>query len=277
MNMLPLVSAALKEDINNEDITTEAILTGDEWGEVELIAKENGIVCGLPVFEMTFKLLDERVEIDYKLKEGSSVESGNLVAVIKGPLAAILSGERVALNYLQRMSGIATKTHEAAAMLSGTGITLVDTRKTLPNNRIFDKYAVRVGGGKNHRYNLSDGILIKDNHIDAAGGIKGAVEAVRRKAPFVDKIEVETETLEQVSEALDCHAEIIMLDNMDIDTMKKAIKLIDGRALIEISGNITKEKIDSLKGLKVDFISSGALTHSVKALDFSMKHMRRTK
>jgi nicotinate-nucleotide pyrophosphorylase (carboxylating) len=273
LNVDPLILGALKEDITSEDVSTNAVMPTATMGQVDLIAKEDGILCGLQVFERTFGLLDETTSFDMHFEDGDSVKNGDLIGTITGDIRVLLCGERPALNYLQRMSGIATYTHATAALLEGTEIKLLDTRKTTPNNRIFEKYAVRTGSGNNHRYNLSDGVLLKDNHIGAAGGVKEAVTMAKAYAPFVRKIEVETETLEQVQEAVDAGADIIMLDNMDHDTMQQAIDIISGRALIEISGNVTKEKIDGIKDLKVNFISSGALTHSAPIMDLSLKHL----
>ncbi|MDD6148800.1 MAG: carboxylating nicotinate-nucleotide diphosphorylase [Lachnospiraceae bacterium] len=273
LNVDPLILGALKEDITSEDVSTNAVMPTATMGQVDLIAKEDGILCGLQVFERTFGLLDETTSFDMHFEDGDSVKNGELIGTITGDIRVLLCGERTALNYLQRMSGIATYTHATAALLEGTEIKLLDTRKTTPNNRIFEKYAVRTGSGNNHRYNLSDGVLLKDNHIGAAGGVKEAVTMAKAYAPFVRKIEVETETLEQVQEAVDAGADIIMLDNMDHDTMQQAIDIISGRALIEISGNVTKEKIDGIKDLKVNFISSGALTHSAPIMDLSLKHL----
>lgn len=273
LNVDPLILGALKEDITSEDVSTNAVMPTATMGQVDLIAKEDGILCGLQVFERTFGLLDETTSFDMHFEDGDSVKNGELIGTITGDIRVLLCGERTALNYLQRMSGIATYTHATAALLEGTEIKLLDTRKTTPNNRIFEKYAVRTGSGNNHRYNLSDGVLLKDNHIGAAGGVKEAVNMAKAYAPFVRKIEVETETLEQVQEAVDAGADIIMLDNMDHDTMQQAIDIISGRALIEISGNVTKEKIDGIKDLKVNFISSGALTHSAPIMDLSLKHL----
>ena len=273
LNVDPLILGALKEDITSEDVSTNAVMPTATMGQVDLIAKEDGILCGLQVFERTFGLLDETTSFDMHFEDGDSVKNGDLIGTITGDIRVLLCGERTALNYLQRMSGIATYTHATAALLEGTEIKLLDTRKTTPNNRIFEKYAVRTGSGNNHRYNLSDGVLLKDNHIGATGGVKEAVTMAKAYAPFVRKIEVETETLEQVQEAVDAGADIIMLDNMDHDTMQQAIDIISGRALIEISGNVTKEKIDGIKDLKVNFISSGALTHSAPIMDLSLKHL----
>lgn len=271
----PLILMALREDITQEDVTTNAIMARDCQGEAELLCKEDGIVAGLDVFARAFTLLDDKTWFEFFVKDGDHVKKGQKMAKVIGSIQTILSGERVALNYLQRMSGIATYTRQVADLLKGTGITLLDTRKTTPNMRVFEKYAVTVGGGKNHRYNLSDGVLIKDNHIGAAGGVKEAIELAKAYAPFVRKIEVETENLDMVKEAVEAGADIIMLDNMDHDTMKKAVELIAGRAETECSGNVTKENIQSLADVGVDYISSGALTHSAPILDVSLKNLHR--
>ena len=242
-------------------------------GEVDLICKEDGIICGLQVFERVFTLLDEKTTVEFLVQDGAEVHKGQLMAKVHGDIRTLLCGERTALNYLQRMSGIATYTHSVAELLKGTGIKLLDTRKTTPNNRIFEKYAVRIGGGNNHRYNLSDGVLLKDNHIGAAGGVKEAIAAAKKYAPFVRKIEVEVENLDMVKEAVEAGADIIMLDNMDTVALKEAIAYIDGRAEIEVSGNVTKENIARLTGLGVDYVSSGALTHSAPILDISLKNL----
>ncbi len=269
----PLIESALREDITSEDVSTNCVMPEAKTGEVDLIAKEKGIICGLPVFERVFTLLDPKTEVEFFVRDGDEVEVGMRMAKVRGDIRVLLSGERTALNYLQRMSGIATCTGQTAALLEGTGIWLLDTRKTTPNNRIFEKYAVRVGGGHNHRYNLSDGVLLKDNHIGAAGGVRQAVEMARAYAPFVRKIEIEVENLDQVREAVDAGADIIMLDNMSHDLMAEAMKIIGGRAEVEVSGNVTREKIASLTDLGVNYISSGALTHSAPILDISMKHL----
>ena len=270
-----LLLEALKEDISSEDVTTNAVMKEAVPGEVDLLAKEEGIVAGLQVFERVFRLLDEKTEVEFYCKDGDPVKEGQLMGKVRGDIRVLLSAERVALNYLQRMSGIATYTHSVASLLAGTKIRLLDTRKTTPNMRIFEKYAVRVGGGYNHRYNLSDGILLKDNHIGAAGGVREAVRMAKEYAPFVRKIEVETENLDMVKEALEAGADIIMLDNMTPEEMKEAVRLIDGRAKTECSGNVTKENIGRLADIGVDYISSGALTHSAPILDISMKNLRR--
>ncbi len=266
---------ALKEDINNEDVSTNAVMPQASLGQVDLICKEDGIICGLQVFERVFTLLDEQVKVTFEAEDGQTVKKGQVLAHVVGDIRVLLSGERTALNYLQRMSGIASYTHEVAKLLEGSSIQLLDTRKTTPNMRIFEKYAVKVGGGHNHRYNLSDGVMLKDNHIGAAGSVKKAVEMARAYAPFVRKIEVEVENLEMVKEALEAKADIIMLDNMSHDEMKEAIEIIDQKAEIEISGNVTKENIEKIKDLKVDYISSGALTHSAPILDVSLKNLHQ--
>ena len=271
----PLILQALQEDITGEDVTTNAILPEDCQGEAELLCKQDGIIAGLDVFARAFTLLDDKVWFDFFVKDGDEVHKGQKLAKVVGSIRAILLAERVGLNYLQRMSGIATYTHQVVSLLAGTGITLVDTRKTTPNMRVFEKYAVTVGGGKNHRYNLSDGVLLKDNHISAAGGVAKAVALAKAYAPFVRKIEVETETLDMVREAVEAGADIIMLDNMSHDMMREAIALIDGRAETECSGNVTKENIAALADIGVDYISSGALTHSAPILDLSLKHLHR--
>ncbi len=269
-----LILLALEEDITSEDVTTNAVMPEFRMGQVDLIAKEDGVLAGLDVFFRVFTLLDENTKGEFYFKDGDSVKKGDLLAVIKGDIRVLLSGERTALNYLQRMSGIATYTRSVAKLLEGGKTKLLDTRKTTPNMRVFEKYAVRVGGGNNHRYNLTDGVLLKDNHIGAAGSVKKAVEMAKSYAPFVRKIEVETENLDMVREAVEAGADIIMLDNMDEETMKEAIKIIDGRAQTECSGNVTRENIERLKNLGVDFISSGALTHSAPILDLSMKNLK---
>lgn len=271
----PLILQALQEDITGEDVTTNAILPEDCQGEAELLCKQDGIIAGLDVFARAFTLLDDKVWFDFFVKDGDEVHKGQKLAKVVGSIRAILSAERVGLNYLQRMSGIATYTHQVVSLLAGTGITLVDTRKTTPNMRVFEKYAVTVGGGKNHRYNLSDGVLLKDNHISAAGGVAKAIALAKAYAPFVRKIEVETETLDMVREAVEAGADIIMLDNMSHDMMKEAVTLIDGRAETECSGNVMKENIAALADIGVDYISSGALTHSAPILDLSLKHLHR--
>lgn len=269
-----LIRLALKEDITQEDVSTNAIMPEAKMGQVQLICKQDGIIAGLPIFARVFHLLDPSTSIDFTCRDGDSVTKGQLMATITGDIRVLLSGERVALNYLQRMSGIATYTRQMVAMLEGSKTLLIDTRKTTPNNRIFEKYAVKVGGGANHRYNLSDGVMLKDNHIAAAGGISKAVAQARAYAPFVRKIEVETETLEQVREAVEAGADIIMLDNMTDEMMEQALSIIDGRAQTECSGNVTRENLARLSQLGVDFVSSGALTHSAPILDISMKNLQ---
>ena len=256
LNVDQLLMRALREDITSEDITTNAIIREEKLGQVQLICKEDGVLAGLDVYKRVFELIDDEAVLETSFKDGDEVHNGDVIAVLKADVRAILSGERVALNYLQRMSGVATHTRKIVKLLEGSNITLLDTRKTTPNNRIFEKYAVKVGGGSNHRYNLSDGILIKDNHIDAAGSITEAVRMAREYAPFVRKIEVEVENMDMLKEALEAGADIIMLDNMSVDEMKEAVKIIDGRAQTECSGNVTKEKVKSLKDVGVDFIST---------------------
>ena len=273
LNVDPWILSALKEDITSEDVSTNSVMPHPQAGEVDLICKEDGIICGLEVFERVFTLLDEKTTVEFLVQDGAEVHKGQLMAKVHGDIRTLLCGERTALNYLQRMSGIATYTHSVAELLKGTGIKLLDTRKTTPNNRIFEKYAVRIGGGNNHRYNLSDGVLLKDNHIGAAGGVKEAIAAAKKYAPFVRKIEVEVENLDMVKEAVEAGADIIMLDNMDTVALKEAIAYIDGRAEIEVSGNVTKENIARLTGLGVDYVSSGALTHSAPILDISLKNL----
>ncbi|MEZ3502019.1 MAG: carboxylating nicotinate-nucleotide diphosphorylase [Lachnospiraceae bacterium] len=268
------IRLALEEDIHSEDVTTNAVMPEYKKGEVQLICKEDGIIAGLPVFERVFTMLDPDTEIKFNVKDADPVTKGQHLATLTGDIRVLLSGERTALNYLQRLSGIATYTNTVAGMLKGTNTTLLDTRKTTPCMRIFEKYAVKVGGGSNHRYNLSDGVLLKDNHIDAAGGVKEAVLAAKAYAPFVRKIEVEVENLDMVREAAEAGADIIMLDNMTPEQMAEAIHIIDGRAKTECSGNITKENIKTITDLGVDYISSGALTHSAPILDISLKHLR---
>ena len=270
----PYIRLALAEDISSEDVTTNSVMPGYKKGEVELIGKEAGILAGLSIFERVFTLLDPATQVERYAEDGHEVQKGELLAKITGDVRVLLSGERTALNYLQRMSGIATYTSTVVKMLEGTKTKLLDTRKTTPCMRIFEKYAVRVGGGQNHRYNLSDGVLLKDNHIDAAGGVKEAVQAAKEYAPFVRKIEVEVENLDMVKEAVEAGADIIMLDNMTEEQMGEAIKIIDGRAKTECSGNMTRENIQKITKLGVDYVSSGALTHSAPILDLSMKHLR---
>ena len=273
LNVDPWILSALKEDITSEDVSTNSVMPHPQQGEVDLICKEDGIICGLQVFERVFTLHDEKTTVEFLVQDGAEVHKGQLMAKVHGDIRTLLCGERTALNYLQRMSGIATYTHSVAELLKGTGIKLLDTRKTTPNNRIFEKYAVRIGGGNNHRYNLSDGVLLKDNHIGAAGGVKEAIAAAKKYDPFVRKIVVEVENLDMVKEAVEAGADIIMLDNMDTVALKEAIAYIDGRAEIEVSGNVTIENIARLTGLGVDYVSSGALTHSAPILDISLKNL----
>ena len=273
LNMDPLLLSALREDINAGDVSADAVLPEPRRAAVDLICKQDGVIAGLGVFRRVFELLDDSFTFSANCSDGDAVKAGDTAAAMEGDARALLSGERTALNYLQRMSGIATRTRAMARLLDGTGIRLLDTRKTTPNMRIFEKYAVTVGGGFNHRYNLSSGVMLKDNHIGAAGGVRQAVELARARAPFVLKIEVEVENLEMTREAVEAGADIIMLDNMDAETMKKAVALIAGRAETECSGNVTEERIAELRSVGVDYISSGALTHSAPIIDFSMKHL----
>ena len=268
-----LIRMALQEDITSEDVSTNAVMPTATKGTVELIAKEDGVIAGLDIYARVFTILEVKTEIVFYCKDGDEVKKGELMATVTGDIRVLLSGERVALNYLQRMSGIATYTRQVAKLLEGSKVTLLDTRKTTPNCRVFEKYAVRVGGGCNHRYNLSDGVLLKDNHIGAAGSVTKAIQMAKAYAPFVRKIEIEVETLEQVKEAVEAGADIIMLDNMTPEVMKQAVELIDGRAQTECSGNITKENIQKIREIGVDFVSSGALTHSAPILDISMKNL----
>ncbi len=269
-----LIRMALQEDITSEDVSTNAVMRSAVKGTVDLIAKEDGIIAGLDVYARVFQILDEKTEISFNFKDGDAVKKGDLLGTVTGDIRVLLSGERVALNYLQRMSGIATYTKQVSKLLEGSKVTLLDTRKTTPNCRVFEKYAVRIGGGCNHRYNLSDGVLLKDNHIGAAGSVAKAVAMAKEYAPFVRKIEIEVETMEQVKEAVEAGADIIMLDNMTPEMMKEAVELIAGRAQTECSGNITKENIAKILETGVDFVSSGALTHSAPILDISMKNLR---
>lgn len=273
LNADPFILSALREDITSEDVTTNSVTPVKQLGEADLICKEDGIICGLEIFARVFTLLDPTCKVELLAKDGDQVTVGQYLAKVTGDIRTILSGERTALNYLQRMSGVATYTKKTAALLEGTSIKLLDTRKTTPNMRLFEKYAVRVGGGNNHRYNLSDGVLLKDNHIGAAGGVRQAIEMAKAYAPFVRKIEVEVENLEMVKEAVEAGAHIIMLDNMNHDQMQEALDIIDGRAEVEISGNVTKENIEKIKDLNVNYISSGALTHSAPILDVSLKNL----
>lgn len=268
------IKMALEEDINNEDVSTNAVMPAYKKGEVQLICKEDGVIAGLSVFERVFTLLDPETIVTCTVKDGDTVKKGEVLAVVTGDIRVLLSGERTALNYLQRLSGIATYTRSVVKLLDGTKTKLLDTRKTTPGMRVFEKYAVRVGGGCNHRYNLSDGVLLKDNHIDAAGGVRQAVEAARAYAPFVRKIEVEAENLDMVKEAVEAGADIIMLDNMTLEMMVEAVLLINGRAETECSGNITKENIKTITSIGIDYVSSGALTHSAPILDISLKHLK---
>ena len=269
----PLILGALEEDITSEDVSTNSVMPKYQLGEVDLICKEDGVLCGAQVFERVFTLLDEKTEVTFFKNDGDDIKKGELVAKVRGDIRVLLSGERTALNYMQRMSGVATYTRQVSALLKGTKTTLLDTRKTTPNNRIFEKYAVRVGGGKNHRYNLSDGVLLKDNHIGAAGSVTNAIKMAKEYAPFVRKIEVEVESFDMVKEAVEAGANIIMLDNMSHEQLKEAIEYLNGRAEVEVSGNVTKENIARLTDLGVDFISSGALTHSAPILDLSLKNL----
>ncbi len=275
LNADRLIMQALEEDITSEDITTNAVMREKQMGEVQLLCKQDGVLAGLWVFERVFQLLDPETEAQFYVKDGDQVKAGQLAGIVKGDIRVLLSGERTALNFLQRMSGIATYTHQIAELLKGSRTRLLDTRKTTPNMRIFEKYAVKTGGGYNHRYNLSEGILLKDNHIAAAGSVKKAVEMAREYAPFVRKIEVETENLDMVREALEAGADIIMLDNMTPEMMKEAVDLIQGRAQTECSGNVTRENIDKVLSLGVDYISCGALTHSAPILDLSLKNLHQ--
>ena len=273
LNADPLILSALREDITSEDVSTNSVMPVPRNGEVNLICKQDGVICGLQIFERVFTLLDENTEVELKAADGDRVKKGQLLAVVRGDIKVLLCGERTALNYLQRMSGIATYTSEVVKLLEGTGIKLLDTRKTTPNNRLFEKYAVKVGGGNNHRYNLTDGVLLKDNHIGAAGGVKEAINLAKEYAPFVRKIEVEVETRDMVKDAVEAGADIIMLDNMDHDTMAEAMRIIDGKAEVEVSGNMTKENLAKLSGLSVNYVSSGALTHSAPIMDISLKNL----
>ncbi len=273
LNADELILSALREDITSEDITTNSVMREYRKGEVDLICKQDGIIAGLDVFKRVFELLDSETEVILNAKDGDAVKNGEKLGIVRGDIRVLLSGERTALNYLQRMSGIAAYTHSIAELLKDSGIKLLDTRKTTPNMRVFEKYAVKVGGGCNHRYNLSDGILLKDNHIGAAGGVKEAVKMAKEYAPFVRKIEIEVENLDMLKEALDAGADIIMLDNMSKEDMKEAVKIVAGRAETECSGNVTKENIADLVDIGVDYISSGALTHSAPIMDLSLKNL----
>ncbi len=273
LNADDMILSALKEDITSEDITTNSVMPQYKAGEVELICKEDGVIAGLDVFKRVFELLDASTEITFFCKDGDQVKNGQKLGIVRGDIRVLLSGERTALNYLQRMSGIATYTRKIANLLEGTKTKLLDTRKTTPNMRVFEKYAVKVGGGYNHRFNLSDGILLKDNHIGAAGGVKEAIQMAKEYAPFVRKIEVEVENLDMLKEALEAGADIIMLDNMSVEDMKEAVRLTAGKAETECSGNVTKENVQRLVDIGVDYISSGALTHSSPILDLSLKNL----
>ena len=273
LNADELILSALREDITSEDITTNSVMREYQLGEVELICKQDGVIAGLDVFKRTFELLDSKTEVTFTKKDGDTVKNGDKIGVVRGDIRVLLSGERTALNYLQRMSGIATYTRSIADLLKGSKTKLLDTRKTTPNMRVFEKYAVKVGGGYNHRYNLSDGILLKDNHIGAAGGVKEAVQMAKEYAPFVRKIEIEVENIDMLKEALDAGADIIMLDNMSVEDMKEAVKLVSGKAETECSGNVTKENVERLVDIGADYISSGALTHSSPILDLSLKNL----
>lgn len=273
LNVDPLIMSALREDITSEDVSANSVMRETQAGEADLICKEDGVICGLQVFERVFKILDEESSVEFYVKDGDQVSKGQLMAKVRGDIRVLLCGERTALNYLQRMSGVATYTRSMASALEGTKTKLVDTRKTTPNNRIFEKYAVKIGGGGNHRYNLSDGVMLKDNHIGAAGGVKKAIEMAKEYSSFVRKVEVEVENMDMVKEAVEAGADIIMLDNMTHEQMKEAIDLIAGRAEIEVSGNVTRENIAALADLGVDYISSGALTHSSPILDISLKNL----
>ncbi len=273
LNVDPLILSALREDIHSEDVSTNSVMPHPRAGEADLICKQDGVICGLQVFERVFTLMDPETNVEFFVKDGDFVKNGTLMAKVHGDIRILLCGERTALNYLQRMSGVATYTKNVSDLLKGTKTKLLDTRKTTPNNRIFEKYAVTCGGGNNHRYNLSDGVMLKDNHIGAAGGVKEAIAAAKAYAPFVRKIEVEVENLDMVREAVEAGADIIMLDNMSHEDMAEAMQIIAGKAEVEVSGNVTKENIARLTDLGVDYISSGALTHSAPILDISLKNL----
>lgn len=273
LNVDPLIMSALREDITSEDVSANSVMRQPQPGEAELICKEDGVICGLQIFERVFMLLDDGVSVEFFAEDGDDVKAGQLLARLRGDIRVLLCGERTALNYLQRMSGIATYTRQMAEKLQGTSTRLVDTRKTTPNNRIFEKYAVKTGGGGNHRYNLSDGVMLKDNHIGAAGSVKRAVEMAREYSGFMRRIEVEVESMDMVKEAVEAGADIIMLDNMDHESMREAVSFINGRAETEVSGNVTRDNIAALADLGVDYISSGALTHSALILDISLKNL----
>ena len=276
LNADELIKSALREDISTEDVSTNAVMREYREGSVQLLCKQDGVICGLGVFARTFEILDKNTAIKFYAKDGDKVRKSQVIADITGDIRVLLQGERTALNFLQRMSGIATYTSQVAELLKGSGTKLLDTRKTTPNMRVFEKYAVRCGGGYNHRYNLSDGVLLKDNHIGAAGGVAAAVKAAKEYSSFVRKLEVEVETLDQCREAVEAGADIIMLDNMSPEDMKKAVAMIGGRALTECSGNVTKENIKLIISTGVDYVSSGALTHSAPILDLSLKNLRPT-
>lgn len=271
----PLILMALEEDITSEDVSTNSVMPVETLGAVDLICKEDGILCGIQVFERVFTLMDENTKVEFFAEDGDEIKKGQLIAKVRGDIRVLLSGERTALNYLQRMSGVATYTRQVADLLKGTKTKLLDTRKTTPNNRIFEKYSVKVGGGSNHRYNLSDGVMLKDNHIGAAGGVKEAVTMAKKYAPFVRKIEVEVENMQMVKDAVEAGAHIIMLDNMTHEQIAEALAYIGGRAEVEVSGNVTRENISKLTDLGVDYISSGALTHSSPILDLSLKNLHK--
>lgn len=271
----PLILMALEEDITSEDVSTNSVMPVETLGEVDLICKEDGILCGIQVFERVFTLMDENTKVEFFAEDGDEIKKGQLIAKVRGDIRVLLSGERTALNYLQRMSGVATYTRQVADLLKGTKTKLLDTRKTMPNNRIFEKYSVKVGGGNNHRYNLSDGVMLKDNHIGAAGGVKEAVTMAKKYAPFVRKIEVEVENMQMVKDAVEAGAHIIMLDNMTHEQIAEALAYIGGRAEVEVSGNVTRENISKITDLGVDYISSGALTHSSPILDLSLKNLHK--
>lgn len=272
----PIILNALDEDITDMDVSTKILGSSESLATVELLAKQDGVLSGMAVFERVFTLLDAKISVDWLKKDGQTFTDGEMLAKVHGDVETLLTAERVALNFLQRMSGIATATHKMVDQLSGSNIKLMDTRKTTPGLRILEKYSVRVGGGNNHRYNLSDMIMLKDNHINAAGGVKEAIKLAQERSPFIKKIEVETENLEMVKEAVAAGADIIMLDNMTVDEMNVAIDLIGGRAIVEASGNLTAENIKNLKTLDIDYVSSGAITHSAGIVDLSMKNLTLT-
>lgn len=273
MNADELILLALREDITSEDITTNSVMRDFQLGEVDLICKQDGVIAGLGVFKRVFELLDDKTEVIFYKEDGDEVKKGEKIGLVRGDIRVLLSGERTALNYLQRMSGIATYTRSIVKLLEGSKTKLLDTRKTTPNMRVFEKYAVKVGGGTNHRYNLSDGILLKDNHIGAAGSVSEAVRMAKEYAPFVRKVEIEVENLDMLKEALEAGADIIMLDNMSVEDMREAVRLTAGKAETECSGNVTRENIAKLIDIGVDYISSGALTHSAPILDLSLKNL----